>query len=135
MPENKKEEITENGTVDLSSLSNMQFATAWTEASTSKFDADKSTKRTPRFGKKPSSDFRKPFNKERGERQRGFDKRRGGKPVPEGADAKRDGGKFGHKHGKGAKPAPFKPSMEILFYPDDAPFEKLAEMMKLSKRT
>ena len=135
MPENKKEENTENGTVDLSSLSNMQFATAWTEASTSKFDADKSAKRTPRFGKKPSSDFRKPFNKERGERQRGFDKRRGGKPAPEGADAKRDGAKFGHKHGKGAKPAPFKPSMEILFYPDDAPFEKLAEMMKLSKRT
>ncbi len=129
--------------VDLSELSNLQFATAWTPSSN---QDDRGS--APRKGGRP-------FDRDgdrRGERR---DFKKG--PRKEGDFANRgkprfgdrnDRGKSGDKDGRppfrkpGGKPfdrrksfAPFKPTMEVLFYPDDAPFNKLSGIMKESKRT
>ncbi len=101
---------------DLSELTSLQFATAWTPSSNS-----------------AQRDFPP-------RRERGFDNRK-----PKFSQQKRDGenkkdrrnagdGKKGKRIKHDKKP-PFNFSMEVLFYPDDAPIDKLAKVMKASMRT
>ena len=139
--ENKPEKKTEQ--VDLSELSNIQFATAWTPSS------NISPKNfTPRKGgefkgsRRDGGAFRKP-------REGGFS----GKPREGGEFKKRQFPPRDDKNSekrfssdkpfkkrqkpfdKKAKKEPFVFSMEVLFYPEDAPFNKLSDIMKASKRT
>ncbi len=119
--------------VDLSQLSNIEFATAWTPSSSPirKDFGDKSRggfKRNDRDSRNGKRDFgEKKFDKSSKPRKSfNSDKSRG------------DSGKKFRKPNKGDKRkpnTPFKFSLEVLFYPDDAPFNKLADIMKASKRT
>ena len=122
--ENKQSENRQE--IDLSQLTNIEFATAWTPSSSIKKD----------FGEKSRGGFRrqdKDNKKSFGERK--FDKPRkkfNSEKSHEGCDKKfRKPG----KDSKRKQQAPFNFSMEVLFYPDDAPFNKLADIMKSSKRT
>ena len=122
--ENKQTENRQE--VDLSQLTNIEFATAWTPSSSVKKDfgdnqrgslrrQDKDKKRD--FGERKFDKPRKKFNSDK----------------PRGNDKKFR--KQGKNDGKRKQQAPFNFSMEVLFYPDDAPFNKLADIMKSSKRT
>lgn len=128
--ENKRENKT--GEIDLSELSNLQFATAWTPSSSispKTFSPRgsgnfKGPRRDgPRFGKpRDGGDFkRRPFKDRRdGSPRQDSDKPFKRRPKPFDKKAKRE---------------PFAFSMEVLFYPEDAPFNKLSDIMKASKRT
>lgn len=128
--ENKRENKT--GEIDLSELSNLQFATAWTPSSSispKTFSPRgsgnfKGPRRDgPRFGKpRDGGDFKKrPFKDRRdGSPRQDSDKPFKRRPKPFDKKAKRE---------------PFAFSMEVLFYPEDAPFNKLSDIMKASKRT
>jgi len=121
--------------VDLSELSNLQFQTAWTPSSKI---GDTSSR--PR-----QKDFKKPF------RKREFSKdapERGRRPRFENAKPDSDGGengrqnfkkrpfkKFGKGFDKKKNSAPFVFSMDVQIFPEDAPFNKLSEIIKASKRT
>jgi len=120
----------------LSQLSNIQFEPAWTPSSSIKrsFDEPKrgAFKRPDRRDGRDGGKFDKPrkfgADKPRQRREFGAGKPSEGRDRPARKPFKQDG-----KRGK-FRP-PFKFSMEVLFYPDDAPFNKLAEIMKSSKRT
>lgn len=128
--ENKRENKT--GEIDLSELSNLQFATAWTPSSSispktfsprgsGSFKGPRHD--GPRFGKpRDGGDFKKcPFKDRRdGSPRQDSDKPFKRRPKPFDKKAKRE---------------PFAFSMEVLFYPEDAPFNKLSDIMKASKRT
>lgn len=128
--ENKRENKT--GEIDLSELSNLQFATAWTPSSSispKNFSprgsgSFKGPRRDgPRFGNpRDGGDFKKrPFkDRKDGSPRRDSDKPFKRRPKPFDKKAKRE---------------PFAFSMEVLFYPEDAPFNKLSDIMKASKRT
>lgn len=128
--ENKRENKT--GEIDLSELSNLQFATAWTPSSSispKNFSPRgsgnfKGPRRDgPRFGNpRDGGDFKKrPFkDRKDGSPRRDSDKPFKRRPKPFDKKAKRE---------------PFAFSMEVLFYPEDAPFNKLSDIMKASKRT
>ncbi len=117
MSEDEKDSGRDGADVDLSGLSNLEFATAWTPSSTD--------------GKSfaPRENSGRPERRRAdGENQRG--RRSFGQSAKfRGSGKPGRGGKFdGHK-------AQFAPTMEVLFYPDDAPFEKLVGIIKASKRT
>lgn len=128
--ENKRENKT--GEIDLSELSNLQFATAWTPSSSISpktfsprgSGSFKGPRRDgPRLGKpRDGGDFKKrPFKDRRdGSPRQDSDKPFKRRPKPFDKKAKRE---------------PFAFSMEVLFYPEDAPFNKLSDIMKASKRT
>lgn len=128
--ENKRENKT--GEIDLSELSNLQFATAWTPSSSISpktfsprgSGSFKGPRRDgPRFGKpRDGGDFKKrPFkDRKDGSPRRDSDKPFKRRPKPFDKKTKRE---------------PFAFSMEVLFYPEDAPFNKLSDIMKASKRT
>lgn len=128
--ENKRENKT--GEIDLSELSNLQFATAWTPSSSISpktfsprgSGSFKGPRRDgPRFGKpRDGGDFKKrPFKDRRdGSPRQDSDKPFKRRPKPFDKKAKRE---------------PFAFSMEVLFYPEDAPFNKLSDIMRASKRT
>ena len=128
--ENKRENKT--GEIDLSELSNLQFATAWIPSSSISpktfsprgSGSFKGPRRDgPRFGKpRDGGDFKKrPFKDRRdGSPRQDSDKPFKRRPKPFDKKAKRE---------------PFAFSMEVLFYPEDAPFNKLSDIMKASKRT
>ncbi len=131
--------------VDLSQLSNIEFATAWTPSSSIKKDfGDKkfgSFQRPRRddsrrdggsrdFKKRP--DFKKDFGDKKFDKSQPRKKFDGDKPRDSSDRKFRRPNKFGDKR----KPqTPFNFTMEVLFYPDDTPFNKLADIMKTSKRT
>lgn len=128
--ENKRENKT--GEIDLSELSNLQFATAWTPSSSISpktfsprgSGSFKGPRRDgPRFGKpRDGGDFKK----------RPFKDRRDGSPRQ---DSDKPFKRRPKPFDKKAKQEPFAFSMEVLFYPEDAPFNKLSDIMKASKRT
>lgn len=120
-----------NQPIDLSELANLQFSTAWSPSTNYSGFEDR---KPARGGFKKRGDFDakkrdfkrgKPSNFESGERKgRKFN-----------SDKKSDK-KFDRRDSKkSAKKAPFAFSMEVLFYPEDAPFAKLADVMKHLKRT
>ncbi len=119
--------------VDLSQLSNIEFATAWTPAG-SPIKKDFGDKKRGSF-KRPDRDIRD-GKRDFGERK--FDKSQSRKKF--NSDKSRDNSdkksrrpnKFGDKK---KTAVPFNFTMEVLFYPDDAPFNKLSDIMKASKRT
>ena len=87
---------------------------------------------------------KRPFNanKKRSETFRGDNTERMRRPFKN--SSKDDYQEKAFKKFKGAKSGgkkfnrqktPFNPTMEVLFYPDDAPFNKLVDIMKASKRT
>lgn len=126
----------ENQPVDLSDLENLEFSTAWSPSSdTSSFEEPRFAKRRgdsdfrrrgDRKDRKDSSEFKKFKSSERK-----FDKRRESKGDFKKSDSKNfNGSKF-----KREQKPPFVPTMEVLFYPEDAPFAKLADVMKRLKRT
>ncbi|MBQ2722329.1 MAG: hypothetical protein IJF70_05425 [Opitutales bacterium] len=122
--ENKQTENRQE--VDLSQLTNIEFATAWTPSSSVKKD----------FGDNQRGSFRRQDkDKKRDFGERKFDKprKKSNSDKPRGNDKKFR--KQGKNDGKRKQQAPFNFSMEVLFYPDDAPFNKLADIMKSSKRT
>lgn len=132
MPEQENKRENKTGEIDLSELSNLQFATAWTPSSSispKTFSPRgsgnfKGPRRDgPRFGKpRDGGDFKKrPFKARRdGDPRQNPDKPFKRRPKP---------------FDKKAKKEPFAFSMEVLFYPEDAPFNKLSDIMKASKRT
>ena len=129
MPEENIDKGNDNP-VDLSGLSDIQFKTAWTPSfspSEKKFGSD----RNDRFRREGDDRKRRKFG---GKKDGSFRE----KTFPDGDNRdsrkRRDGKKkFGGR--KFEKPQPFVPTMEVLFYPDDAPFAKMAEEMKRLKRT
>ena len=119
-----------NQPVDLSELANMQFSTAWSP-STNYTESRRDFKGGSK--KRGDSDFKKrEFRREKPAKFEGEQERRPRKPFGD----KKPGKKFDRRDGKKpAKKAPFNFSMEVLFYPEDAPFAKLADVMKHLKRT
>lgn len=130
--------------VDLSQLSNIEFATAWTPSSSIKKDFDQ--KRRGGFQRPRRNDAESDGDKRAFKRRPDFKKNFGDGKFDKKPRAKFDGAnrrdsddrksgrrpRFGDKR----KPqVPFNFSMEVLFYPDDTPFNKLADIMKNSKRT
>ena len=120
----------ENEPIDLSELAGLQFSTAWTPSSNvSKFESS------------PRGEGGRPFKKrEFSPKNRGEDRREGRRPDKKRRFEKSEGAKDGAKGKKffkqrPAKKAPFNFTMEVLFYPEDAPFAKLSEVMKRLKRT
>ena len=116
--------------IDLSELANLEFATAWTPSS--KFEASQSrdfkskSSRKP-FGKKPQGkDFADKKRQRRDNRdssdQKPSFKKKSFKKFAKGSDKKKQ---F----------APFNFTMDVQIFPEDAPFNKLAEIIKASKRT
>ena len=131
--DNKRE--TQNGGIDLSELSNLQFATAWTPSSNISKSFAPRKDGGFKGSKRPRESFGKP--REGGDfKKRPFPPRRKNAPDarPESASDKPFKKRF-KSFDKKAKREPFVFSMEVLFYPEDAPFNKLAEIIKASKRT
>lgn len=123
--------ITENQTiVDLSELSNLQFQTAWTPSS--KFDSASSKNFKNKDGRKP---FKKSFNRDSdGARKPRFEKN--AQSSGEKKFKKKPFNKKFAKHSdKKRTNAPFSFSMDVQIFPEDAPFAKLSEIIKSSKRT
>ena len=124
----------EKKAVDLSELTNLQFSTAWTPSSSPSGSFGENRNFKSESGEKQDSK-RHSQTREGGERKFGKprqkfqDKKGGDKDGPQKFSRK-----FSRKFDKQKKPA-FVPTMEVLFYPDDAPFNKLADLMKASKRT
>lgn len=126
----------ENQQVDLSDLENLEFSTAWSPSSnTSRFEE-------PRFAKRRGdSDFKRRSDRSEREDSGEFRKfRNSDKKFDKRRDSKKDFKKSDSKNFKGSKfkkeqKPPFVPTMEVLFYPEDAPFAKLADVMKHLKRT
>ncbi len=116
--------------VDLSELSNIEFATAWTPSS--KFDVTQSRD----FKSKPT---RKQFNK----KAQGKDftdkkhQRRDNRDNSEQKTSfkKKPFKKFSKNADKKKTFAPFNFTMDVQIFPEDAPFNKLGEIIKASKRT
>ena len=128
--ENKQNE---NAQVDLSELTKLQFATAWTPSSKPQksFAPRKDFKPERREGDR--REFKKrDFSEKKFDKPRGFRKENdtGKAPRSEGRPFRRP---FEKKFDQ--PKAPFNFTMEVLFYPEDAPFNKLSEIMKSSKRT
>lgn len=126
MPDNKNNP--ENNAIDLSELAGLQFSTAWTPSSNvSKFEP---SKRDGKKNFKPSKkrDFESKNDGEKPFRKRAFDGKKN-----KFDKSKDKSGKKSFK--KPFKKAPFNFTMEVLFYPEDAPFAKLSEVMKRLKRT
>ena len=130
MSDDKK--TSENQQVDLSDLENLEFSTAWSPSSnTSKFEEPRSFRKRPdadfkrRDGRGDSAEFKKFKSSDKK-----FEKRRDGK-----RDFKKSDKNFKPSKFKKEQKPPFVPTMEVLFYPEDAPFAKLADVMKHLKRT
>lgn len=121
--------------LDLSELSEMKFQTAWTPVS--KFSDNSDRRGGGKFRPSRQRDGQpKRFERDQKEpRREGLKKRfseKGEKSAPRGRGERGDkvrSRKNFEKH------TPFVPTMEVLFYPDDAPFNKLLNVMKTSKRT
>ncbi len=114
--------------VDLSELSNIEFATAWTPSSNfetshpREFRGAKGGKKS--FNKKTQ---RKDFSDNR--RSKSFEK--------EGKTSfkKKTFKKFSKNSDRKRQSAPFNFTMDVQIFPEDAPFNKLGEIIKTSKRT
>ncbi|MFI3291226.1 MAG: hypothetical protein R3Y46_05025 [Opitutales bacterium] len=135
MSENNKDK----NVVDLSGLIGVELSTAWSPAETSSNKASyNNSSSRPRYNKNGDSFQKKnfkprEFKKDRDSGERTF------KPKFQ----KTEGGEFKkNKFNKGRKPFDpnkkkfiFKPTMEVNFYPEDAPFDKLVDLMKHLKMT
>lgn len=119
--------------VDLSGLENMQFSPAWTPSSSySKFARDDK----PGFNKRPFKSNRPEGNfKKREDGERRPPRREFGGPRDDKGGFRKQGGRPNPAFKKKGPPPPFNFSMEVLFYPEDGPFAKLADVMKHLKRT
>lgn len=124
-----------NQQVDLSALTNLEFSTAWSPSSnTSKFEEPRT------FKKRGDGDFKKREARGNSREFRNFKSKDGEKNFDKRKESKGDFKKSDSKNFKGSKfkreqRTPFVPTMEVLFYPEDAPFSKLADVMKHLKRT
>ena len=120
-----------NQPIDLSELANLQFSTAWSPSTNYSGFEDR---KPARGGFKKRGDFdAKKRDFKRGKSSKFENDERKGRKF--NSDKKSDK-KFDRRDNKKpAKKAPFVFSMEVLFYPEDAPFAKLADVMKHLKRT
>ena len=120
-----------NKPIDLSELANLQFSTAWSPSTNYSGFEDRKPARGG-FKKRGEFDAKKrDFKREKSSKFES-EERKGRKFN---SDKKSDK-KFDRRDNKKpAKKAPFVFSMEVLFYPEDAPFAKLADVMKHLKRT
>lgn len=120
-----------NQPIDLSELANLQFSTAWSPSTNYSGFEDRKPARGG-FKKRGEFDAKKrDFKREKSSKFES-EERKGRKFN---SDKKSDK-KFDRRDNKKpAKKAPFVFSMEVLFYPEDAPFAKLADVMKHLKRT
>lgn len=120
-----------NQPIDLSELANLQFSTAWSPSTNYSGFEDR---KPARGGFKKRGEFeakKRDFKREKSSKFES-EERKGRKFN---SDKKSDK-KFDRRDNKKpAKKAPFVFSMEVLFYPEDAPFAKLADVMKHLKRT
>lgn len=125
MPEEKT-----NQPIDLSELANLEFSTAWSPSTNYT-----ESRRDFKGGAKKRGDFdskKRGLRREKPEKFEDGEERRPRRPFSD----KKSGKKFDRRDAKKpAKKAPFDFSMEVLFYPEDAPFAKLADVMKHLKRT
>lgn len=130
-----------NQPIDLSELANLEFSTAWSPSTnTGKFEPrgeggrpfKKREFRDRADGEFKKREFRRPSDRD-------FSKsdRRPRRPDGrgEGRPGERQQGQKGGFRKPPLKKAPFAFTMEVLFYPEDAPFAKLADVMKHLKRT
>lgn len=116
-----------NQPIDLSELANLQFSTAWSPSTNYSGFEDRKPARGG-FKKRGEFDAKKRDFK-RGKSSKFENEERKGRKF--NSDKKFDR----RDNKKPAKKAPFVFSMEVLFYPEDAPFAKLADVMKHLKRT
>ena len=116
--------------VDLSELSNIQFATAWTPSSSS----DRTSQKFEKSGfKKP---FKKSFNKDFSDKRKPKFNKDSAKDGKAGASFKKKPfKKFAKNTDKKRTNAPFNFTMDVQIFPEDAPFAKLSDIIKESKRT
>ena len=142
----KQENGNAQNPIDLSSLSNLEFKTAWTPAS---MPGERAPRPRDAFfnkrGDRGDANDRRPQNKPDfrpkggGKPRSNFRAENGGEENFRGNSQRRNRDKNNSRGGKNfpahRKHVPFSPTMEVLFYPDDAPFEKLSAIMKASKRT
>ncbi len=130
--ENKETENPQE--VDLSQLSNIEFATAWTPSSSIRKDfGDKKREKkgNPRHFHKKGK--RSDFGRET--RDGNFDRPRQRQKFDGGRESLGGKPRAFAKSPHARKQQPFVFTMEVLFYPDDTPFNKLSDIMKNSKRT
>lgn len=120
-----------NQPIDLSELANLQFSTAWSPSTNYSGFEDRKPARGG-FKKRGEFDTKKrDFKREKSSKFESEESK--GRKF--NSDKKSDK-KFDRRDNKKpAKKAPFVFSMEVLFYPEDAPFAKLADVMKHLKRT
>ncbi len=120
-----------NQPIDLSELANLQFSTAWSPST--KFSSSEDS-RPSKGGFKKRGDFegkKRDFKREKSSKFEGGERKARKFNSYKKSDRKLDKRDFK----KPAKKAPFVFSMEVLFYPEDAPFAKLSDVMKHLKRT
>jgi len=118
--------------LDLSELAGLQFATAWTPSSTPKSRDFSERKRGGNFRGERSQ---KQNRENQPRRQKSDYNRQDSRRDASDKKFRKNGDLRKSKGKKFEKKAPFEFSMEVLFYPDDAPIEKLSKVMKASKRT
>ena len=128
MPEEQQNNSNEN-LVDLSELSNLQFKTAWTPSSTFDTPSDRPFKHRDNKKHFPKKPFKKDFD---GKKQ--FAGKKYGGEAPKDFK-KKPFKKFGKNQDKKRANAPFNFTMDVQIFPEDAPFAKLSEIIKKSKRT
>lgn len=125
MPEDTKNNTNE---VDLSELSNIEFQTAWTPSS----------KIEPARTFAPRGNFKKHFNKKPSDgefRQKRRPKFENGEGGQRQFPAKKPFNKKQKHFDKKRPQAPFSFTMDVQIFPEDAPFNKLCDIIKESKRT
>lgn len=142
MSEDKEQK---NKQVDLSSLENLEFSTAWSPSvnygksearGRGDFRRDRDFKRGERGGHKGEREFKKREFSPRRDDNSGGERRP--RRFEKSSDETREGGsKFAFRKGapRGKFTKPFELTMEVLLYPEDAPFAKLVDVMKHLKRT
>lgn len=137
MPEQDNNNGNRPNEIDLSELSNLQFATAWTPSNSQSAKPFVARKGDSSFkgGKRDSSDKPKRERSDFKKRPQKFQKKQDGEQSEQPRQFKKRGKSFDKKFDKKFKKETFVPTMEVLFYPEDAPFNKLADIIKASKRT
>ncbi|MEO0797001.1 MAG: hypothetical protein AAFX93_17725 [Verrucomicrobiota bacterium] len=120
--------------LDLSQLQDLSFGPDWSDSARSA-EARKSKPSRSGGGRKPQRDRRPDRPAKR------FDGPRSDGPHGGGDERRRGGGQRGERRGgqrgerRTGPPQPFRPVVEVAFYPEDAPFKALCHAMRGNCRT
>jgi len=127
----------DNPSLDLSQLQGLNFGPDWSDAARSADARGKAKPAKGGGGKRPTRD-RRP---ERPPRKRDFEPSGGGGGPRRDGGPRGDGGQRGERRQGGPRrgdrhpPQPFKPVVDVSFYPEDTPFKALCHAMRGNCRT